>query len=43
MDPQAIWSLFMDTGAPEAYVMYRKAKEQYVSEHPGLSDQDHKI
>ena len=25
MDPEMIWSLFMDTGAPELYLLYQKA------------------
>ncbi len=27
MDPALIWSLFMETGAPELYLLYRKALE----------------
>ncbi len=27
MDPAFIWSLFMETGAPELYVLYRRALE----------------
>ena len=26
MDEQLYWSLFLETGAPEAYLMYRSAK-----------------
>ena len=25
MDPAFIWSLFLDTGAPEAYLLYMRA------------------
>lgn len=24
MDPEILWSLFMDTGAPELYLLYHK-------------------
>jgi len=27
MDAQACWELFMDTGDPEAYVLYRRGTE----------------
>ena len=25
MDPNVLWSLFLETGAPELYLLYRKA------------------
>ena len=28
MDEQLYWSLFLETGAPEAYLMYRSAKRK---------------
>ncbi len=28
MDSKLYWSLFMDTGAPEAYLLYRNARKQ---------------
>jgi len=28
MDPALIWNLFMETGAPELYLLYRKAMEK---------------
>ena len=32
-----LWQLFLDTGAPEAYLMYKAklAEENHVSDHPG--------
>ena len=32
-----LWQLFLDTGAPEAYLMYKakQAEENHVSDHPG--------
>ena len=33
MDSQAIWQMFLDTGAPEMYLLYnkvRKMEESYV-------------
>ena len=29
MQTQALWELFQDTGAPEAYLLYRGAQEPY--------------
>ncbi len=28
MDPVLFWNLFMETGAPELYLLYRRALEQ---------------
>lgn len=38
MDAANYWQLFMDTGAPEMYLLYqraRKAEENHVSDDPG--------
>ena len=38
MDAANYWQLFIDTGAPEMYLLYqqaRKTEEYYVSDHPG--------
>lgn len=46
MIQQAMWSMFLQTGAPEAYLLYceaRKAKEDYVSDNPGARNQSHEI
>lgn len=46
MNQQAMWSVFLNTGAPEAYLLYceaRKVKEPYVSDNQGTCDQSHKI
>ena len=31
MDAQSYWELFMDTGAPEMYLMYQQARKMEVS------------
>ena len=31
MDEQLYWSLFLETGAPEAYLMYRSARRKVDS------------
>ncbi len=38
-----LWQLFMDTGAPEAYLLYKKlqAEEHHVSEYSGHRPQSH--
>ena len=38
-----LWQLFLETGAPEAYLLYKKreAEEIYVSDHPGNRPQSH--
>lgn len=36
MDAKSYWQLFLETGAPEIYMMYTRAlksEERYVSEH----------
>lgn len=32
MDAKLFWSLFLDTGAPEAYLLYRSARNQSGSD-----------
>ncbi len=39
MNSQFFWSVFMETGAPEAYLLYHKAKsleDTYVPDHQSL-------
>ena len=46
MEQQAMWSMFLQTGAPEAYLLYceaRKAKEHDVSDNPGTCNQSNEI
>ncbi len=38
------WQLFLDTGAPEAYLMYstmRKSEDTHVFDHPGRSPESY--
>ena len=38
MNATDYWQLFLETGAPEAYLMYSKllkSEEPHVSDHPG--------
>lgn len=38
MNAANYWQLFLDTGAPEMYLLYQRAKrteEDYVSDDPG--------
>ena len=37
MRAEAYWNLFLTTGAPEAYLLYKAtlAKENHVSDHSG--------
>lgn len=38
MNAENFWQLFMDTGAPEMYLLYQqalKSEENHVSDHPG--------
>ena len=38
MDAANYWQLFLETGAPELYLLYQKARrmeERYVSDDPG--------
>lgn len=46
MNQQAMWSVFLNTGAPEVYLLYceaRKAKDNYVSNNSGSCDSSNKI
>ena len=39
MQSQNYWQLFLETGAPEMYLLYNQAKrleEDYVSNDPGI-------
>jgi len=39
MDSQNLWQLFLETGAPEVYLMYHKAmrmEETHVLDDPGI-------
>ncbi len=43
MDAQTLWQVFLETGAPEAYLLYNKVKhmeERYVpdAQRSGASD-----
>lgn len=38
MDSQNLWTYFLDTGAPEAYILYniaRRMEANHVSDNPG--------
>ena len=44
MDARVYWNLFLETGAPEAYLMYTKALKSegiHVSDHTGNRPQGH--
>ena len=46
MNKKDYWQLFMETGAPELYLMYhhaRKQEEDYVSNHTGTGSAGHSI
>lgn len=46
MDANQFWIAFMDTGAPEMYLLYTKAKrmeELRVSDDQGFSAEGHKL
>ena len=34
MGNEAFWELFLDTGAPEAYLLYRRGKEKTDGRQP---------
>ena len=40
-----LWQLFLETGAPEAYLMYKKLeeKESNVSDHQGFGAAGHRL
>lgn len=44
MDAMSYWQLFLDTGAPEAYLMYvrqAKSEEKYVFDDSGHRPENH--
>ena len=44
MNAQDFWQLFMETGAPEMYMLYNKARRlenPYVSDNPGTGASGH--
>lgn len=46
MDAQRFWLAFLDTGAPEMYLLYSKVKkmeELHVSEDEGFGVESHKL
>ena len=34
MDEKEYWHIFLETGAPEAYLLYRAAEKKKDTEHP---------
>ncbi len=46
MNAQDYWSMFLETGAPELYLMYHQAKRMektYVSEDSGLGSENFRL
>lgn len=46
MNAQAYWQLFLETGAPELYLLYanaRKTEELYVPECPRAGSKDNSL
>ena len=46
MDAQAYWQLFIETGAPEVYLMYTRAmktEESDVSEHHSIGIESQRL
>lgn len=46
MNAQDYWSIFLETGAPEAYLLYAKAlktEEKHVFEDTGVSSARHRL
>lgn len=46
MNAQEYWQLFLETGAPEAYLMYSnqlKAEAQHVSDNSGSGPAGHRL
>lgn len=44
MKANDFWTIFMETGAPEAYLLYSKAlkmEETHVSDDPGVGPSSH--
>lgn len=46
MDAQDYWQLFLETGAPELYMLYSrtiKMEENHVPERSGLGPESHRL
>ena len=46
MDSHIAWQLFMETGAPEMYLIYnqaRKAEMPHVFDNSGIGAESHKV
>ena len=46
MNAQSAWQIFLETGAPEMYLMYTQAKDMEktdVFDHPGNRPESYKI
>ena len=46
MDSQNLWSLFLETGAPEMYLLYNKARKMetsYVPDNTGVGTPGHSL
>lgn len=46
MDAKEYWKLFLETGAPEVYMMYTQALKtegRYVSEHNGFGTESQRL
>ena len=46
MKSEVCWKLFLETGSPEAYLMYNEAKRwecSHVSEYKGPGDSGHTL
>lgn len=46
MKSELCWQLFLDTGSPEAYILYNEAKrmeQSHVSQYKGAGDSGHTI
>ena len=46
MNAQDYWQVFLETGAPEMYILYNKAQKMektHVSDRSGIGSQSHSI
>ena len=46
MDTQDLWQIFLETGAPEMYLLYNKAKKMeasHVCDDPGTGSAGHTL
>lgn len=46
MDAKQLWQVFMETGAPEIYLLYHKAmrmERSHVPDSPGLGTADNRL